>query len=505
MRTPLALIITPLELLIRKAGDSALKSELEKILGNARDLLRLVNQLLDFRRLEQKGEQLKLSTVQIKPFIEDNVNHFGPLAHERHIGLSCECAFGQEDLFRLDAEKMTRVLNNLLSNAMKFTPEGGFITVQAGWQENSPAGEGPNGIRITVSDTGIGIPAEDLKNIFVRFYQSEGTQSHPVNTGSGIGLHLVKGYMDLHKGEITVESTPGKGTCFTLLLPAQPPQTAASDSQAAIGGTLPDTEKATESPVSEGNKVTVLVAEDNEQFRTFMKDLLGQDFTVLTAADGQEGLAMAREYGPDLIISDVMMPHMDGYAFCRAVKDDVQCCLIPFILLTAKNSSESRSGAYEAGADSFIAKPFDIDELHSRIRQLLEQRERRLASFRKGTHINPKEITITSLDEKLIQKALECIEKNMDNTEYNVEALSTDMGLERSSLYRKMQAIAGQTPTEFMRSIRLKRAARLLESGQYSVQEISWMVGFNTPRYFSSYFKEMFGMTPSAYAAQNRK
>lgn len=505
LRTPLALIITPLELLIRKAGDSALKSELEKILGNARDLLRLVNQLLDFRRLEQKGEQLKLSTVQIKPFIEDNVNHFGSLAHEQHIGLSCECAFGQEDLFRLDAEKMTRVLNNLLSNAMKFTPEGGFITVQAGWQESSPAGEGPSGIRITVSDTGIGIPAEDLKNIFVRFYQSEGTQSHPVNTGSGIGLHLVKGYMDLHKGEITVESTPGKGTCFTLLLPAQLPQTASSDSQAAIGSTLPDTEKAPESPVPEGNKVTVLVAEDNEQFRTFMKDLLGQDFTVLTAADGQEGLAMAREYGPDLIISDVMMPHMDGYTFCRAVKDNVQCCHIPFILLTAKNSSESRSGAYEAGADSFIAKPFDIDVLHSRIRQLLEQRERRLASFRKGTHINPKEITITSLDEKLIQKALECIEKNMDNTEYNVEALSTDMGLERSSLYRKMQAIAGQTPTEFMRSIRLKRAARLLESGQYSVQEISWMVGFNTPRYFSSYFKEMFGMTPSAYAARNRK
>ena len=315
LRTPLTLIITPLELLIRKAGDSSLKNDLEKILGNARDLLRLVNQLLDFRRLEQKGEQLKLLTVQIKPFIEDNVNHFCQLAYERHIGLSCECAFGQEDLFRLDAEKMTRVLNNLLSNAMKFTPEGGFITVQAGWQESSPAGEGPNGICITVSDTGIGIPAEDLKNIFVRFYQSEGTQSHPMNTGSGIGLHLVKGYMDLHKGEITVESTPGKGTRFTLLLPAQPPQTSSSNSQVAIKSKLPDTEKASESPVPEGNKVTVLVAEDNEQFRTFMKDLLRQEFTVLTDADGQEGLAMAREYGPDLIISDVMMPHMDGYAF----------------------------------------------------------------------------------------------------------------------------------------------------------------------------------------------
>ena len=221
-----------------------------------------------------------------------------------------------------------------------------------------------------------------------------------------------------------------------------------------------------------------------------------------SAVDALEDL---RTCGADIVLVDLLMPEMDGFDLLMKVRNDEMLCHIPFILLTAKNSSESRSGAYEAGADSFIAKPFDIDVLHSRIRQLLEQRERRLASFRKGTHINPKEITITSLDEKLIQKALECIEKNMDNTEYNVEALSTDMGLERSSLYRKMQAIAGQTPTEFMRSIRLKRAARLLESGQYSVQEISWMVGFNTPRYFSSYFKEMFGMTPSAYAARNRK
>ena len=249
----------------------------------------------------------------------------------------------------------------------------------------------------------------------------------------------------------------------------------------------------------------IMVVEDTPDLREFLVKNFEETYGVLSAKNGAEALAILEKQACDLIISDALMPEMDGFDLLMKVRNDEMLCHIPFILLTAKNSSESRSGAYEAGADSFIAKPFDIDVLHSRIRQLLEQRERRLASFRKGTHINPKEITITSLDEKLIQKALECIEKNMDNTEYNVEALSTDMGLERSSLYRKMQAIAGQTPTEFMRSIRLKRAARLLESGQYSVQEISWMVGFNTPRYFSSYFKEMFGMTPSAYAAQNRK
>ena len=307
----------------------------------------------------------------------------------------------------------------------------------------------------------------------------------------------------MHHGSLQLETfadSPSM-TMFRLTLPVKLPESIKQTEEEAITQTVPQKIEF----VHDESRPTILIVEDNKEMAVFIADEVNQLYNVEIAGNGAEAITLLKKRSIQLIISDVMMPHMDGYAFCRAVKDDVQCCHIPFILLTAKNSSESRSGAYEAGADSFIAKPFDIDVLHSRIRQLLEQRERRLASFRKGTHINPKEITITSLDEKLIQKALECIEKNMDNTEYNVEALSADMGLERSSLYRKMQAIAGQTPTEFMRSIRLKRAARLLESGQYSVQEISWMVGFNTPRYFSSYFKEMFGMTPSAYAARNRK
>ncbi|MCD8317823.1 MAG: ATP-binding protein [Paraprevotella sp.] len=500
-RTPLALIITPLELLIRKTEAHNLKNELEKILDNAKDLLRLVNQLLDFRRLEQKGEHLKLSAVPIKSFIEENVEHFDELSKEHHITLACECQFANEDLFYLDAEKMTRVFNNLLSNAIKFTPNGGIITVQAGWIETASTNGRPTGIRISVSDTGIGIPPQDLEHIFTRFYQSDNTQSTQLNTGSGIGLHLTKGYIDLHKGTIKVESTPGKGSSFILTLPSHDEQ----EPLVRQSENTPEKHNNIENEFTQKtDKTTIWVTEDNVQFLHFMKNWLQQDFHVLTAADGQEGLNMAREYDPDLIISDVMMPNMDGYAFCRAIKTDMKCSHIPFILLTAKKSSESRSEAYDAGADSFIAKPFDVDVLSSRIRQLLEQREKRRDSIRRKIDIDPKEITITPIDEELMQKVLSYIEKNMSNTEYNVKALSADMGIERSLFYRKMQAIAGQTPSDFMRSIRLKRAAQLLKGNRYSVQEISWMVGFNTPRYFSSYFKEMFGMTPSQYAQQTK-
>ncbi len=495
-RTPLALIITPLELLVRETADSGLKTRLEKILGNARDLLRLVNQLLDFRRLEQKGEQLKVSVVQIKRFIEESVSHFNELAQEYRITLSCECRFTPKDTFTLDAEKIKRVLNNLVSNAVKFTPDGGTVSVQAGWNGTGPA----DGIYLRVSDTGIGIRPEDLDNIFERFFQGSQPQPSGMNTGSGIGLHLTQGYVKLHKGTITVESTPGKGSTFTVTLPAADSQSAAPDTTAAA----PAEQETANPETGEGKKkdITLLVVEDNAQFRTFLKDLLKAEFNILTAKDGEKGLEKAQECYPDLIISDVMMPNMDGYAFCRAIKDDPKCHHIPVILLTARDSAESRSGAYDAGADSFIAKPFDIDVLTSRINQLLEQRERRQAAFWEEMQLPPKNGTIAGPDERFIREAIGYVEKNMGNPEYNVESLSADMNTERTAFYRKMQAIVGQTPTEFIRSVRLKRAARLLEKGEYTVQEISWMVGFNTPRYFSAYFKEMFGMTPSQYAAR---
>ena len=500
-RTPLALIITPLELLIRNSTEETLKKELGKILGNAKELLKLVNQLLDFRRLEQKGERLKLSTIHPKSFFEECVDSFKELAREQHIMLTCDCRFAEEDTFNLDREKIVRVMNNLLSNAFKFTPGEGRISVEAEWQDEKPALPHTGAIHICVSDTGCGIKKEELEHIFDRFYQSENKLSQSLNTGSGIGLHLAKGYVDLHEGHIRVDSAPGRGTAFHIVLPWHSlTQDATAEEAAPQEGDAPRPQ----GTKGEGPQATILIVEDNTQFRVFMQDLLRRDYRVMTAEDGKEGLETAREHNPDLIISDVMMPRMDGYEFCRKIKGDMKCSHIPFILLTAKNSSESRSGAYDAGADSFIAKPFDIDVLSSRIRQLLEQERKRRERFRKELQVVPKDIAVTPIDEQLLERAVKCVEKNMGNAEYTVDQLSSDIGIERSVLWRKLQALVGQSPSEFIRSIRLKRAAELLETGRYSVQDISWKVGFNTPRYFSSYFKEMFGMTPSQYARKDK-
>ena len=509
-RTPLTLIITPLEVLVKQTADAKLKRELGSILQSARDLLRLVNRLLDFRRLEQQGEHLSPEPVTIKIFIEECVGHFSHQAREKHIDLVCECLFGEEDIFYLDREKIIRVLNNLLSNAFKFTPEGGVITVTSEWLTNA-TGEN-TGIRLAVSDTGTGIAPEDLKNIFDRFYQSNTYNAHPsdTNRGSGIGLNLAKGYTELHHGTIEVKSVLGKGSTFTVQLPVLK-QT--DKTQAKLPSPDPENELSAPTDVGEATatgeppkeNITLLLVEDNTQFRHFMKETLQAHYRVLTAADGVEGLDMARTYNPDLIISDVMMPRMDGYKFCQLIKTDVKFSHIPFILLTAKNSSESRQTAYDAGADSFVAKPFNMDMMLTRIRQLIDQREKRKNKFITEITVDPKEITINSLDKQLIERAMQCMERNMDNTDYSVESLSQDIGIDRTYLYRKMQAIIGQTPSEFMRSVRLKRAARLLESSRLPVQQISFMVGFNTPRYFSSYFKDMFGVTPSQYAQMKQE
>lgn len=516
-RTPLTLIITPLEVLVKQASDTKLKRELEDILHSARDLLRLVNRLLDFRRLEQQGEHLSPEPVPIKAFIEECVGHFLHQAREKHIDLVCECQFGEEDMFLLDREKIIRVINNLLSNAFKFTPEGGVITVSSEWQTNE-TGE-KTGIRLEVSDTGTGIAPEDLKNIFDRFYQSSTNNARPseINRGSGIGLNLAKGYTELHHGTIGVKSVLGKGSTFIVQLPllSQPDKaqteflspSSTDEPTEATNTAAMTTSVETDIPPTEPPKesITLLITEDNAQFRRFLKETLQTHYRVLTAADGVEGLDMARTHNPDLIISDVMMPRMDGYKFCQLIKNDVKFSHIPFILLTAKNSSESRQTAYDAGADSFIAKPFNMDVMLTRIRQLIDQREKRKNKFITEITVDPKEITINSLDTQLIEKAMQCMEKNMDNTDYSVESLSQDIGIDRTYLYRKMQAIIGQTPSEFMRSVRLKRAARLLESSQLPIQQISYMVGFNTPRYFSSYFKDMFGVTPSQYAQMKQE
>ncbi|GAB6011315.1 response regulator [Viscerimonas tarda] len=498
-RTPLTLIIIPLEVLLKKVEDLSIRNQLKLVHQSAQDLLNMVNQLLDFRRLEQKGEHLNVTLVDVPAFLESIYLSFGEVVSQKNIRFELDTQDVENTLFYFDQEKMHKVMNNLLSNAFKFTPDGGKIGIHAGLDAD-------HSLVIAVEDSGVGIEEKDLSNVFTRFYQTRNSKNPSVNmnTGSGIGLHLVKEYIELHKGSITVESKVKEGSSFVFFIP---------DGLSEFF--IPETEieehpEKSEVPVLDADlsvnrkEVTLLVVEDNDKFREYLVNILSDMYNVIPAADGLEGLEMAQNYHPDLIISDVMMPRMDGLEMCKEIKTDIELSHIPVILLTAKKSPEYRTSGYEVGADSYISKPFNLDTLLMRITKLLEQREKRKETFIKNIEVNPKTITITSLDEQLIAKALECVEKNMSNTEFSVESLSKEVGMDRTHLYRKMQSIIGQTPSDFIRTIRMKRAASLLSSSQLTVSEISLMVGFNTQKYFSNYFKEMFNMTPSQYAQMKK-
>ena len=362
--------------------------------------------------------------------------------------------------------------------------------------------EGRNYVRISVSDTGIGISESDLPYIFDRFYQvgNEGDEK----IGSGIGLHLVREYVNIHGGRIKVDSRIDRGSVFTVWLPMDLKPEPDELPEEIIGTEASDVkEKETTTSTVDDNLKKLLLVEDNQEFRTFLKEQLEDFYQIIEAADGEEGERKAIEENPNLIISDIMMPKVDGIELCRRIKTNVQTSHIPVILLTARTADDIKINSYEVGADSYMSKPFNFDMLMVRIEKLIEQQEKRKQEFRKNIEVNPSAITITSVDEQLIQKCLEYIEKNMDNPEYGVEELSGDLGMVRMSLYRKLQSITGHTPTDFIRSIRLKRAAQLLQGSQLPIVEIANRVGFSSPSYFSKCFREMFGMLPKQYAEES--
>lgn len=493
-RTPLTLIITPLDILIKEESNLKVKNKLLSVRKNARDLLTLVNQLLDFRKLEMQGEKLLLSKNDIVEFIENIYRQFKDTIVSKNINFTFENKVDSQIIY-FDKNKIQKVANNLISNALKFTPDGGNISLHI----NMLTENGRQYVNISVEDTGCGIAEEDLNNIFDRFYQS--TREDGSEPGSsGIGLHLAKEYIDMHQGKITVNSRVGKGSIFNVLIPTDLEGKDNLTEQKPFEESIPDDETSKTTSTK-----TILVVEDNNEFRNFLVEQLSKEFNVIEATDGEEGEKMVQEHSPDLIVSDLMMPKVDGLTFCKNLKAQIETSHIPFILLTARNSDESKIEGYEAGADSYISKPFNFDILLIRIRKLIEQQEKRQELFHKTIEVTPSSITVNSLDEEFIRKALVCVEKNIDNTEYSVENLSSDIGLHRSHLYRKLQSITGQTPIDFMRTIRLKRAAQLLISSQYNVSEIADRVGFNTIKYFNKYFKEEFGMTPTQYRSKNKE
>ncbi|OJX87385.1 MAG: hybrid sensor histidine kinase/response regulator [Paludibacter sp. 47-17] len=492
-RTPLTLIITPLEMLLRDEINSKRKAKMSAILKSAHDLLALVNQLLDFRKLEIEGEKIQLSKNNIGVFIENIYLQFKDTVLSRKIEFTIDNQAGNV-LMYFDKNKLHKIINNLIINALKFSSEGGHIHIRL----TKELINNREFINISVQDTGCGIAEDKLDKIFDRFFQIENVNM--IGPGSsGIGLHLVKEYVELHQGSVNVISQLQQGSTFTVSIPADlrcEEQICDDDNQEA-DSTLANT-------IRSSAIRTILLVEDNAEFRSFLAEQLAEDFEVIQADDGLVGETMARLHSPDLIISDLMMPHQDGVTLCRKLKVDIHTSHIPFIMLTARNSDEDKTEGYDAGADSYISKPFSYDMLLVRIKKLIEQQSSRQELFQKTIEISPSQIAVNSLDEEFIRKVLAYVEKNIDNTEYTIEDLSSDVGLHRSHLYRKIQSLTGQTPIDFMRLVRLKRAAQLLTDSQYYIAEIAEMVGFNTIKYFNKYFKEEFGSTPTQYRNEHK-
>ena len=484
-RTPLTLIMTPLGILIREV-QGPLKERLEQIYRHAASLLELVNQLLDFRKLEMGGESLHLERSDLMEFVKYVASEFKELAETRSIDFRVIGEPSQIPMW-FDESKMQKILNNLYSNAFKFTPDGGRILTEIGKEIK----DGKPYATIEVADTGCGISEKDIDTIFNRFYRSDPASGIE---GSGIGLHMVKEYVKLHEGNVEVRSKLGEGTSFIIRIPADLGEE--EQEETAVPGSSPSGMSA-----KTGGRKTLLVVEDNAEFRHFLAEQLRVHYDVLEAGNGAEGERTAIEKSPDLIVSDMMMPVMDGLEMCSHIKNNIQTSHIPVILLTARISDEARIESYKAGADSYISKPFNFEILLTRIQMLLEQQEKRREIFHREIEISPASITITSLDEEFVKKSVRLVEDHMDDPQFSVNYLCENLGMSRSQLYRKFESITGQTPNDFIRSVRLKHAAQLLRSGNSSISEISDRVGFNSIKYFNKYFKEEFGVTPTQYRA----
>jgi len=486
LRTPLSLIMTPLDLLIKDATDSTIKDKLTSIYRRSNDLLGIVNQLLDFRKLEVKGDALRLSHGDMVEFVEGIYTTFKPMAESKKLNFIFE---GPDTAIYMhfDKDKVLKVINNLLSNAFKFTDIGDVVRLSISKEDVSSRGY----VKIMVADTGEGIPDADLSGIFDRFGQANNQRDN--HTGTGIGLYLVKEYITLHEGKVNVNSRQGEGSTFTVTLPTDLFEKEENSLQ------IERIENAKNKVLKHPSTKKILIAEDNDEFRKFLSQELGKFYGILEAPDGKQAYELALTEEPNLILSDMMMPNMDGIALCQQLKSNIQTSHIPIVLLTARMSDEARMSVYAAGADSYLSKPVKFDMLLTRIESLIEQQEMRKKLFHTTIEVTPSSITINSLDEELVQKALQSVEANMDNPDYSVEDLGKDIGLSRGHLYRKLQSITDQSPADFIRTIRLKRAAQLLRDSQLNITEIAYMVGFNTLKYFNKHFKATFGVTPSQY------
>lgn len=492
LRTPLTLIMAPLQVLLDEVKDEPTRKKLLTIFSNARRLLDLINTLLDFRKLDVGAEGLHCRRDDIMRFISEQCALFTDYAANRGMNFTAECD-PSGYMMDFDSTKVGKILNNLLSNAFKYTPDGGNVSVKATLKNGE--------LIIRIADSGQGITPEAKKHIFERFYQGE-QGNH--KTGSGIGLHIANEYARMHGGGITVSDNHPKGSVFTLTLPVDgcSAQSNPEKNSGDSGGTPAEPsapENISEESSAANSPATILIVDDNEEYRDFIADTLSKDYTIFKAGNGREALDIMAKENISLIVSDVMMPVMDGMELCRQVKTNIRWSHIPVILLTAKTAEEYRLEGLELGADDYLTKPFNLKLLQLRIKKFIDLFERNHRMFSNKLDVSPSEITITSLDEKLVEKAIRIVEEHMSDSDFSVELLSSELALSRGYLYKKLMAITGKGPAEFIRTIRLKRARQLLEQSQMQVAEIAYMCGFNSPRRFAQNFKNEFGMLPSEF------
>jgi len=526
LRTPLTLILGPLKALQQRTYQGDKDSLYQMMSQNGKRLLQLVNQLLDLSKLDQGKLELELRNTHLNELVAQTAANFDSACSLKNIEL--ELYQDQPIHCKVDGDKIRDVLSNMISNAVKFTPEGGFIKVsveRAGPSSSaSRAGNQTNGIKssqllskehikIVVRDSGIGIAEEDLDQIFNRFYQVKGTE-YQDSTGTGVGLALVQKIVELHQGTIEVESEPGWGATFTVKLPlipiehsekAQPShdENHTHTPTQTLTQFTPTQSTPTHTHTPTHTQFTLLLVEDNAQMRDFIKSCLGDRYRYLEAGNGFDGLKLAEQEIPDLIISDVMMPKMDGYEFCRRVQQQTITAHIPFVFLTAKADSKSQIKGLETGSNDYLIKPFDANELQLKIENLLQRISKLKLHYEKQLGFQGDLDAVESMDQRFLKQAIGIVEKQLSNHEFNVSEFAVQVGMSQTQLYRKLMALTGQAPSAFIRGIRLKKAAHLIQKNYGNTSDVAYAVGFNNLSYFAKCFKEQYGVSPSDYQKSN--
>lgn len=489
-------LLTPLTIISCVADDleenkESSERQVEILRSNANRLKRLLQQILDFRKVESRKMEISASKSNLSSFVSGIVaSNFQSLAHQKSISLSTRIDDGIWGY--MDIDKFDKILFNLLSNAIKYTPEHKKIDVSL----SAIYKEGCRFLVLNVEDEGIGIAEKDIKHIFTKFYNNK---NHPGCQSNGIGLSLTKELVTLHHGTIEVSSEPGKGSVFTVEIPID--REVYSEREIAESSLLTVQEEETDTFIPD-EKPCILFIDDNKDLRELIQHILSKKYQIFIAENALQGLELLKSTPVDIIICDIMMPQMNGLEFCRQIKGDIQTNHIPIIMLTAKNAVDDQIECYKAGAESYIAKPFEMKILQARIDNLLQSREQSRQSFRSKMEINISNLNYQTSDEEFLNNAMQCVERHIQESEFDTVQMANELHISRSTLSRKCKVISGCTPLEFIRNIKLKYACALLKKKTTSISEVAYATGFSSPKYFTKCFKEEFGMTPTEYQSQ---